>query len=167
MNSKHTLLRYFLSLYRNDCRYDGFLLFVNSLFVLHFGFWLSVNFKLARFLRLWEFIWKKRKNFYTDKPPLSNCNRYSKTQTGRFLTCLKKFFNLLHNSILQHLTKKREWVEIGFVFYMVFWRFQGVKSYSKRIEKGVLEHKKRTAHGKRRPKQNRAKTLGRYKRTWT
>ena len=48
-------------------------------------------------------IWQKRKNFCTGKPPLSNYNRYSKTQTGRFLSGLKNFFNLLRNSTLQHL----------------------------------------------------------------
>lgn len=110
-----------------------------------FVFFDECKLQTRKFFATSRLFWKKHKNFYTGKTPLSNCNRYSKTQTGRFLTCLKNFFNLLHNSILQHLTKKREWAEIGFVWF--FWRFQGVKSYSKRTEKGVLEHKKRTAQG--------------------
>ena len=52
-------------------------------------------------------------------------------------------------------------------FCVDFWRFQGVKSYSKRSEKGGLEHKKRTAQEKRRPKQNGAKKARNIKRNET
>ena len=65
--------------------------FVCSILCPRIVFGLSVNFKLASFLRFWKCFRKKRKIFCTGKPLLSKYNRYSKTQIGRFFSCLKIF----------------------------------------------------------------------------